>query len=94
MSPASSASDALTLVASRTISSASSAFRPCSSARAVTYAAASFSILRPSTSSMSAPVIEIGEAEPMLVCGAIAATSAAWVTKSPADAARAPFGDT
>ena len=30
----------------------------------------------------------------MLVCGAIAATSAAWVTKSPADAARAPFGDT
>ena len=30
----------------------------------------------------------------MLVCGAIAATSAASVMYRPADAARAPFGDT
>ena len=43
---------------------------------------------------MSAPPIEIGEAEPMFVCGAIAATSAACVTKSPAEAARAPSGET
>ena len=33
-------------------------------------------------------------AEPMFVCGAIAATSAASVMKAPADAARAPFGET
>ena len=30
----------------------------------------------------------------MFVCGAIAATSAAWVTNRPADAARAPSGET
>ena len=33
-------------------------------------------------------------AEPMLVCGAIAATSAASVMKAPAEAARAPSGET
>ena len=38
--------------------------------------------------------MEMGDAEPMLVWGAIAATSAAWVTKSPAEAARAPSGET
>ena len=43
---------------------------------------------------MSSPVEVTALAEPMLVCGAIAATSAAWVMKAPADAARAPFGET
>jgi hypothetical protein len=43
---------------------------------------------------MSAPVSETGLAEPMFVCGAIAATSAASVTKTPAEAARAPSGET
>ena len=42
-------------------------------------AAASFVILRPSVPPMSPPFESIGVAEPMFVCGAIAATSAASV---------------
>ena len=42
----------------------------------------------------SAPVAWIGCAEPMFVPGAIATTSAAWATKRPAEAARAPDGYT
>jgi len=57
-------------------------------------AAASFSIFRPRVPSMSPPVEVTALAEPMFVCGAIAATSAAWVMNAPAEAARAPFGDT
>ena len=43
---------------------------------------------------MSPPLDWIALAEPMLVCGAIAATSAASVMNAPADAARAPLGET
>ena len=43
---------------------------------------------------MFGPFELIGVAEPMFVTGAIAATSAAIVTYTPADAARAPSGDT
>ena len=57
-------------------------------------AAASFSIFWPRVPPMSPPVEVTALAEPMLVCGAIAATSAASVMKAPAEAARAPFGYT
>ena len=43
---------------------------------------------------MSPPFESIGVAEPMFVCGAIAATSAACGDVSPAEAARDPFGET
>ena len=94
MRPACSASSAVRLTASVTIFAARSPLRPCSSASARTYAAASFSIFRPSTSFVSPGPIEIGVAEPMFVCGAIAATSVASVMNNPAEAARAPSGDT
>ena len=48
--------------------------------------------MRPSVPLMSPPFESIGVAEPMLVWGAIAATSAACVMYMPADAARDPFG--
>ena len=57
-------------------------------------AAASFSIFSPSVPPMSPPFDWIALAEPMFVCGAIAATSPASVMKAPAEAARAPFGET
>ena len=57
-------------------------------------AAASFSIFTPSVPPMSSPVEVTALAEPMLVCGDIAATSAASVMNAPADAARAPSGET
>src|SRR2546429_6328115 len=44
--------------------------------------------LRPSVPLMSPPLESIGVAEPMFVCGAMAATSAASVMYMPADAAR------
>ena len=74
-----SAFDASRLVAWRTICSATSALRPCDSVSARTNAAASLVILRPSVPPMSPPFESIGVAEPMFVCGAIAATSAACV---------------
>ena len=92
MRPACSASSAVRLTASVTIFAARSPLRPCSSASARTYAAASFSIFRPSTSFVSPGPIEIGVAEPMFVCGAIAATSVASVMNNPAEAARARQG--
>ena len=49
-------------------------------------------IFRPRVPPMSPPLLVIGEAEPMFVSGAIAATSAAWVMNTPAEPARAPFG--
>jgi hypothetical protein len=57
-------------------------------------AEASFSIFRPRVPPMSPPVEVTALAEPMFVCGAIAATSAASVMNAPADAARAPSGET
>ena len=43
---------------------------------------------------MFAPLPVIGVDEPMFVTGAIASTSAASEIHTPADAARAPFGET
>ena len=40
------------------------------------------------------PLESIGVDEPMFVVGAIASTSAASDTHTPAEAARAPFGET
>ncbi len=41
---------------------------------------------------MLPPLVEIGVEEPMFVLGAIAATSAAIVMNTPAEAAREPWG--
>jgi hypothetical protein len=57
-------------------------------------AAASFSIFFMLSLSMLPPPTATGWAAPMLVAGAMAATCAAIVTKTPADAARAPVGAT
>jgi len=57
-------------------------------------AAASFSILRMDSLSMVPPPAATGWAAPMFVAGAMAATCAATVRNAPADAARAPVGDT
>ena len=43
---------------------------------------------------MSSPPSEIGVEEPMLVCGAIAATSAAMAITAPAESALEPGGET
>ncbi len=43
---------------------------------------------------MFPPPTSIGVEEPMFVCGAIARMSAAWPIQTPAEAARAPAGDT
>ena len=43
---------------------------------------------------MLPPPTLIGVDEPMFVCGAIASTSPAWLIQTPADAARAPSGQT
>src|SRR5439155_14020624 len=78
----------------RTACSAQSALRPCISARLRTLVTASFNTLAPRSPLRFSPVAWIGCAEPMLVPGAMARTSAAWATKRPADAARAPLGYT
>src|SRR5438067_1639499 len=78
----------------RTASSAQAAFRPCIDARLRTLVTASLSTFAPRSPVRSSPVDWMGWAEPMLVPGAIASTSAAWATKSPAEAARAPLGYT
>src|SRR5438105_3295188 len=78
----------------RTASSAQSALRPCIDARLRTLVTASLSTFAPRSPVRSSPVDWMGWAEPMLVPGAIASTSAAWATKSPAEAARAPLGYT
>ena len=43
---------------------------------------------------MSSPPTLTGVDEPMFVCGAMASRSAAWLIQTPADAARAPSGET
>ena len=57
-------------------------------------AAASFSILRIISLSTAPPPAATGCAAPMFVAGAMAATCAASVMNAPAEAARAPVGDT
>src|SRR2546428_457371 len=78
----------------RTAFSAQSAFRPRSSATVRMNAAASFSIFFIIVLSTFPPPSMTGDAAPMLVAGAIAATCAASVMKTPAEAARAPVGAT
>src|SRR2546425_2044120 len=77
----------------RTAFSAQSALRPRSSATVRMNAAASFSTFFIIVLS-APPPSATGEAAPMLVAGAIAATWAAIVMKTPAEAARAPVGAT
>src|SRR5579884_1228681 len=68
--------------------------RLCAAAIAVSDAAASLIILRRRSEPILAPLESIGVDEPMFVVGAIASTSAASETQTPADAARAPSGET
>jgi hypothetical protein len=89
----SSASFSVNAIASRTVFSASSALRPRFPAMLRSQAAVSFSILFRITGSICCP-IRTGEAAPVFVPGAMAATSAIWSTKKPAEAARAPPGVT
>ena len=77
----------------RTAFSAHSALRPRSRAIVRTNAAASFSIFF-MLSLSTPPLSATGWAAPMLVAGAMAATWAAIVMNTPAEAARAPVGAT
>src|SRR5438094_563538 len=77
----------------RTAFSPHSALRPRSMAIVRMNAAASFSTLRMLSLSMPPPT-DTGWAAPMFVAGAMAATWAAMVMKTPAEAARAPVGPT
>ena len=56
------------------------------------YAAASLTTLRRRSFEKSCPFVVIGVDEPMLVCGAIASTSAAWPITAPAESALDPLG--
>ena len=77
----------------RTAFSAHSALRPRSTAIVRAKAAASFSIFF-MLSLSTPPLSATGWAAPMFVAGAMAATCAAIVMKTPAEAARAPVGAT
>ena len=90
----SSASRALRLAPRRTAASTHFTLRPCSRARARREAAASLTTLLRRSSWMFSPPTETGVDEPMFVCGAMASRSAAWLIQTPADAARAPSGET
>ena len=74
----------------RTNDSATSALRPYVSARLLMEAAASFTAL----SEPIAPLRPTGVAAPTLVPGAMAATGQESNTNAPAEAARAPCGET
>ena len=89
-----SASAAVRLAACLTALFAQAALRPWVFARPRSDAAASLMIFRRRSLPRFAPVPEIGVEEPMLVSGAIASTSAASEIQTPADAARAPPGET
>ena len=88
------ASPAEALTALRTAFSAHASLRPCALARAVIRATASLVTFSASVLGRSFPELSTTAAAPMLVSGAIAATSPASVTKVAALAARAPFGVT
>ncbi len=92
--PFSSASSAVNERLSTTAASASSALRPLRAASERIWAAASCSTFSPSAPSISSPCPPTGWAAPVLVPGAMAATSAAIRMKNPAEAAWAPLGDT
>src|SRR5690348_5431935 len=80
--------------ASRTAFAGHCVLRWCEAASAVSDATASLTTLRGRSEPRLAPLESIGVDEPMFVVGAIARTSAACDTHTPADAARAPFGET
>ena len=82
------------LEALRTASAAQAALRWWNFIRLVSEATASLITLRRRSEPRFWPLESIGVEEPMLVAGAIAATSAASVIQTPAEAARAPLGDT
>ena len=79
---------------SRTAFTAHSTFLPLCSARLLAYAAASFSTFFSIVSSILPPPNPTGCAAPIFVPGAMAATWAAIVIRTPAEAARAPLGAT
>src|SRR5579872_314383 len=89
-----SACSAVRFDATRTALAGHCVLRWCVAARAVSDATESLMILRRRSEPRFAPLESIGVDEPMFVVGAIASTSAACDTQTPADAARAPFGDT
>ena len=85
----------MTFVASRTISSASSGLRPwLVGERPDVGGGVVGDLLAERVADVARRVLVIGEAEPMFVSGAIAATSAASVMNTPAEPARAPAGET
>ena len=90
ITPSSSACSAEMLSASRTADSAHSALRPRASAMLTMYSAASFTAFSDAT----APDRPTGWAAPTLVAGAIAAMFVDRRMNVPAEAARAPCGDT
>src|SRR5262249_20773293 len=69
-------------------------FRWFAAARAVREATESWMTLRRRSEPRFCPFESIGVDEPMFVGGAMARTSAACATQTPAEAARAPSGDT
>ena len=89
-----SASAASRFDALRTAWSAHTALRPCVFASTRSEAAASFTTLRRRSLPMFCPLPLIGVDEPMFVSGAIASRSAACEIQTPAEAARAPLGET
>jgi hypothetical protein len=89
-----SASCSVRLEAWRTALSAQSPLRPWFSASERSLAAKWLITLRLRSEPRLPPLWSIGVEEPMLVSGAIASTSAACATKTPAEAAAAPFGAT
>src|SRR3954469_12423122 len=78
----------------RTASAGQVVLRLCAAASAVSDAAASLITFRRRSEPRFFPLESIGVEEPMFVVGAIASTSAACEIQTPADAARAPSGET
>ncbi len=93
-SPAASASAAVNERLSSTAFSASATSRPCRVASERIVAAASCSTFLPIVPSIVSPWPPTGWAAPVLVPGAITATSAAISRKNPAEAACEPLGAT
>ena len=78
----------------RTASDGQVVLRLCVAASAVSDAAESLITLRRRSVPRFCPLESIGVDEPMFVVGAIASTSAACAIQTPAEAARAPSGET
>src|SRR2546426_9339403 len=78
----------------RTASAGHFVLRLCAAASAVSDATESLITLRRRSESRFVPPELIGVDDPMLLTGAIASTSAASAIQTPAEAARAPSGET